>query len=112
MAKYGGAYLPVFVDNVHRPLLEILPDRSKRTLSRYLEQILAEEREHVRYVTIDLWEPCRDVAMKYFKNCHVAADPFHAVKHLSDGFTRIRVDIMNMYLYYSVIRRHIKPAYS
>lgn len=95
MAKYGGSYLAVLVDNDRRALCDILPDRSKRTLSRYFESIPKEERSRVKYVTIDLWAPYRDVAMKYFKGCHVAADPFHVVEHLSMGFTRIRVDIMN-----------------
>lgn len=95
MARYGGSYLCTITDNHNRVLLEILPDRSKRTLSRYFEQIPASERKKVKYVTIDLWEPYKDVAEKYFKGCHVAADPFHVVKNLTDGFSRIRIDIMN-----------------
>ena len=39
--------------------------------------------------------------MKYLKNCEVAVDPFHVIKHLTDGFTRIRVDIMNQCVYNS-----------
>ena len=95
MAKYGGSYLCTITDNHNRALLEILPNRSKRTLSRYFEVIPMEERKNVKYVTIDLWEPYKDVAIKYFPNCHVAADPFHVVKNLYDGFTRLRIDIMN-----------------
>ena len=95
MAKYGGAYLCTFVDNKERCLIEVLPDRSKRTLSRYLEDIPLSERQKVKFVTIDMWEPYRDVSLKYFPNCEVAADPFHVVKHLTEGFTRIRVDLMN-----------------
>ncbi len=95
MAKYGGAYLCTFVDNKDRCLVELLPNRSKHTLSRHLESIPLSERKNVRYVTIDMWEPYRDVSVKYFPNCEVAADPFHVVKHLSDGFTKIRIDLMN-----------------
>ena len=101
MAKYGGSYLAVLVDNVNRSLCDILPDRSKRTLSRYLESIPKNERDRVKYVTIDLWEPYKDVSLKYFKNCKVAADPFHVVEHLTQGFTRIRVDIMKQCVYNS-----------
>lgn len=39
MAKYGGSYLCSFVDNDARVLNELLPDRSKRTLSAHLEKI-------------------------------------------------------------------------
>ena len=95
MAKYGGAYLCAFVDNKDRCLVELLPNRSKYTLSRYLETIPLSERKNVHYVTIDMWEPYRDVSIKYFPNCEVTVDPFHVVKHLSEGFTRLRVDLMN-----------------
>ena len=95
MAKYGGSYLCCFVDNKERDLTEVLPDRSKRTLSRYLEKIPLSEREKVKYVTIDMWEPYKDVSLKFFPNCEVAADPFHVVKHLTEGFTRFRIDLMN-----------------
>lgn len=95
MAKYGGSYLCVFVDNNARCLTEVLPDRSKRTLSRYLEIIPLSERKIVKFVTIDMWEPYKDISLKYFPNCEIAVDPFHVVKHLSDGFSRIRIDLMN-----------------
>ena len=39
MAKYGGSYLCVMVDNKERNLTEILPNRSKKTLSKYFESI-------------------------------------------------------------------------
>lgn len=99
MSKYGGSYLAILVDNVHRSLCDILPNRSKRTLSKYFEQIPLEERKRVRFVTIDLWKPYKEVALKYFPGCCVAADPFHVVEHLTSGFTRIRVDIMNQCVY-------------
>ncbi len=99
MAKYGGSYLCTITDNRSRSLLEILPDRSKKTLSRYMEQIPLDERRKVKYVTMDLWVPYKDVALKYFPNCHVAVDPYHVVKNLGDGFTRLRVDIMKQCVY-------------
>lgn len=95
MAKYGGSFLCVFVDNKERCLTEILPNRSKYTLSRFLENIPLSERSQVKYVTIDMWEPYKDVALRFFPNCVIAVDPFHVVKHLSDGFSSFRIDLMN-----------------
>lgn len=94
MARYGGSYLCVFVDNERRYVSEILPDRSKRTLCRYFDNIPAEERSHVRYVTIDMWKPYKDVAQKYLRNARIAVDPFHVVKHLTDSFESLRISIM------------------
>lgn len=95
MAKYGGSYLCVLSNGFESAPFEILPNRSKYTLSKYFEQIPAAERNNVKYVTIDLWMPYKEVAQKYLKNAIVCADPFHVVKHLVEGFTRLRVDIMN-----------------
>ncbi len=86
MAKYGGSYLCVFVDNNNRTLNEILPNRSKVTLSKHFEMIPQSERDMVKYVTIDMWEPYRDVCKKYLRHCGIAVDPFHVIKHLTECF--------------------------
>lgn len=99
MSKYGGSYLCVLVDNQERNLVEILPDRSKKSLSDYFENIPVSERDRVRYVTMDLWDPYRQVVKKYFKHAVVAADPYHVVSHLTADFTRMRIDLMNQCVY-------------
>lgn len=99
MAKYGGAYLCVMVNNNSRSLHEILPNRSKSTLSRYFEKIPKEERLKVKYVTIDMWDAYKSVATKYLPNAEIAVDPFHVVKHLYEGFTKLRIAIQNQAIY-------------
>lgn len=95
MAKRrDSAYLCVMVDNINRSLFEILPSRSKAELTRYFDRIPLEERNSVHYVTIDMWEPYKDIAHRYLKNAMVAVDPFHVIKHLMDCFTRIRLNIL------------------
>jgi transposase len=95
MAKYGGAYLCVFVDNKKRTLNEVLPNRSKATLTKYFEKIPKVERDKVKFVTIDMWEPYKDVCQRFLKNCEIAVDPFHVIEHLTEDFTNLRVEIMN-----------------
>lgn len=92
--RKDSAYLCVMVDNVNRSLFEILPSRSKAELVRYFDRIPLDERSNVHYITIDMWEPYKDVAHRYFKNAIVAVDPFHVVKHLMNCFTRIRLNIL------------------
>ncbi|MBF1094715.1 MAG: transposase [Solobacterium sp.] len=87
MAKYGGSYLCVFVDNNHRILNEILPNHSKVTLSKHFEIIPQSERDKVKYVTIDM---CK----KYLRHYEIAVDPFHVIKQLTECFTRMRVEVM------------------
>lgn len=82
------------VVNEHRCLFEMLPSRSKTELNRYFDKISKAEKATVRFVTIDMWEPYKDVALRQFPNCVIAVDPFHVVKHRMDAFTRIRLNIM------------------
>lgn len=81
MAKYGGSYLCVFVDNNGRILNEILPNRSKHTLSRHFESIPESERKRVRYVTIDMWELYKLACKKYLPNCEIVVDPLCKALH-------------------------------
>ena len=102
MAKRkDSAFLGVLVDNVNRSLLDILPSRSKAELKRYFEKIPLEERKKVKYVTIDMWIPYKDVSKKYLPNCIIAVDPFHVVEHLTNAFARIRLNILNQCEYNS-----------
>lgn len=95
LSKYGGSYLCVLVDNNGRQLNDILPNRSKNELSKYFEKIPQAERDNVKYVTIDMWDTYKNVCNKYLRNAEIAVDPFHVIEHLTKGFSRIRIDIMN-----------------
>lgn len=48
-----------------------------------------------------MWEPYKDVALRQFKQCKVAVDPFHVIKNLSFAFSKIRISIMNQSIYNS-----------
>lgn len=95
MAYHDSAYLCVLIDNENRYPVDILNSRSKAHLNRHFSQYSKADRDKVKFVTIDMWEPYKDVALRQFKNCRVAVDPFHVVKNLSFAFTKIRVSIMN-----------------
>lgn len=101
MAKFGGSYLCVFVDNKNRILSDLLPDRSKRTLFRYFDNVPLNERANVKYVTIDMWQPYKDTVLKYLPNTKIAVDPFHVIKHLTDGFESLRISIMKRMVIHS-----------
>lgn len=95
MANRDSAYLCVLIDNENRYPVDILNSRSKHHLNKHFEQYTKAQRDTVKFVTIDMWEPYKDVALRQFKNCKIAVDPFHVVKNLSFAFTKIRVSIMN-----------------
>ena len=100
MAKRKNAsYLCTLTDNDNFKLIDILTSRSKYELSLFFEKCPKEEREAVKYVTIDMWEPYKNVALKWLPNATIAVDPFHVIEHLSDDFTKIRIKIMNAKIY-------------
>ena len=41
-----------------------------------------------------MWQPYKDIALKYFKNAAIAVVPFYVVKHLTESFSRIRLNIL------------------
>lgn len=100
MAKRKNAsYLCTLTDNDNFKLIDILTSRSKYELSFFFEQYSLKEREKVRYVTIDMWSPYKEVALKWLPNAVIAVDPFHVIEHLSNGFTKVRINVMNTKVY-------------
>ena len=84
----GSAYICVLVDNQNRCIAEVLGSRSKAYLDNFFYGYRKEEKDKVKYVTIDMWEPYRDLAYKHFRNCAVAVDPFHVIEHLCYDVSR------------------------
>ena len=95
MSASDSAYLCILFDNEKTYPIDILPSRSKRKLSQYFEKFPKSERDKVKFVTIDMWLPYKEVALKNFKNCKIAVDPFHVVENLTRPFEKLRVEIMN-----------------
>ena len=100
MAKRRDAsYLGVLTDNDRFALVDILPSRNKSDLNKYFSECPKQERDAVKYVTIDMWRPYEEMAHKWLKNAIVAVDPFHVIKHLSDDFSDIRIRVMKRCIY-------------
>ena len=95
----GSSYLCVMVDNEKRLIYDVLGSRSKNYLDNWLYSFTREEKDRVKYVTIDMWEPYKDLAYKHFRNCIVAVDPFHVIEHLCRDFDNVRIRIMNQTIY-------------
>ena len=94
-----SSYLCVLVDCNQRCIYDVLGSRSKDYLSNHFSALTVEERSKVKYVTIDLWLPYKEIAKKYFPSCLIAVDPYHYVSHLCDDFDRLRLDLMNQCVY-------------
>lgn len=95
MSASDSAYICVLFDNEKAYPIDILPSRSKRRLNQYFEKFPKSQRDKVKFVTIDMWLPYKEVALRNFKNCKIAVDPFHVVENLTRPFEKLRVEIMD-----------------
>lgn len=95
ISKKNSSYLCILIDNEKRHIHDVPDSRKKHDLFLYFSKIPSAQRCRVRYITIDMWEPYRDVAATYFPDAVVAVDPFHVIKHLVQGFAQLRIDLMD-----------------
>lgn len=93
-----GKYNCVFMDFKTGQLIDVIPDRSKYYISSYFQSFKKSELMNVKHVSIDMWEPYRDIAFLYMHNAIISVDPFHVVKHVHDALTKVRVRIMKQFL--------------
>lgn len=99
-SDYEGKYCCLFMDFETGVMVDILPNRSKNCLLKYFGDIklrtmnnktLKSELNNVEYVSIDMYEPYRDIAHIFFPKARVCADSFHVLKHLTDDFRKLRM---------------------
>ena len=67
-------YLFIMLDWKNMKLYNILPSRDKNTLWKYFSKIPSEIREKVKHVTMDMWEPYRNVVKTLLPNAKIAVD--------------------------------------
>ena len=78
-------------------ILDVLPSRNKDSLIAYFNKIPIEERNKVKYFSMDLYDIYRQVAQFCFPNALICADHFHVIKNLTDCFNAARIRIMKKY---------------
>ena len=80
-------------------ILDVLPSRNKEDLCGYFGKIPLEERNNVKFFSMDLYDVYRQVAKLCFPNALISADHFHVIKNLNDFFNSIRIRVMKKYEY-------------
>lgn len=90
-------YLFIMLDWKNNKLYDILPSRDKNTLWKYFSKIPREIRTKVKYVTMDMWEPYRDVTKALLPSAKIAVDSFHVMKNINTAMNKIRCIVMQKY---------------
>ena len=69
-------------------IVELLPNRNKETVIRYLSQL--EGRDRINYVAMDMCLPYRDAVELVLPQAMIVIDKFHVVKMANEAMERIR----------------------
>lgn len=92
-----NVYLFVIVDFKNIAIYDIVHSRHKHKLEKYFSRFSLEERQKVKYITMDMWEPYLDVAKKYFRNAKIAIDSFHVMRTVNNAMNSVRLSVMQKY---------------
>lgn len=77
------------VSNIrNNTIVEILKDRNKPTVTRYLSQLNGLDQVH--YVAMDMWRPYRDAVETVIPDAQIVIDKFHVVRMANEALERVR----------------------
>ena len=82
-----------------KQILDVVHNRNKNQLCEYFLSIPREERLTVKYFSMDMFDPYRQIAKICFPNALICADHFHVVKKITEEFNHIRIRVMKDYEY-------------
>ncbi|MEW5288587.1 ISL3 family transposase [Erwinia papayae] len=69
-------------------IVDILDNRSNTTITRYLS--MRKDRDQVRYVAMEMWEPYRQAVETMLPEATVVIDKFHVVRMANESLERAR----------------------
>ena len=86
-------YRAVFTDVENGRILEILPDRNKVSIRKFIQSLPGYE--GIKCFTMDMWRPYRDAVYELLPNAVIVVDKFHVIKQLNYALESIRVSLRN-----------------
>ncbi len=69
-------------------IVEMLHNRNKETVVRYLSHLDGKER--IQYVAMDMWLPYRDACQAVIPGAKIIVDKFHVVRMANEAMERVR----------------------
>ena len=78
-------------------VIDMRPNREKHRIISYFRSIPKEERDKVRWFSIDMNDNYREAIRVCFPKVLICADPFHVIKNLYKALDDIRLRILRRY---------------
>jgi len=112
LSKGDGKYAFLMVDPVNKKLIDVFPNRRKHNLEAYFMRVPLEERNEVKVVISDLWDPYRKLIEKVFPKAILIADRYHYIRQLYWGLQDVRKRVMSKHkkgtLEYYILKKYWK----
>lgn len=81
----------VITDVRERTIIDLLKDRTKKTVAPWLSKL--PDRDKIEYVTMDMWNPYRELVNQYLPQAKIIADKFHVLDLANDCLDSARKSI-------------------
>jgi transposase len=90
LKKRHKQFALVISDIGRKCILAVLADREKKTLEAWFDNLSPQERQCIRFVSIDMWAPYHQAARSKLPHAKVVVDRFHVMKQLNARLTQLR----------------------
>lgn len=87
----------IIVNGETKELIDILPTRKLSQIQSFLYNLKPEERQKIRYLSIDMREPYKDAFNSVLSNITIVVDRFHFVRYITLALDKIRIRVMKTY---------------
>ena len=92
-----GKYPCLLLNTITHKPIDVIRSRRIDWLNDYFSKITFEERNRVKYVVIDMYEPYKTLMARFFPNAIVAIDPFHYVRYVTEAMDSTRLDVQRSF---------------
>jgi transposase len=83
-------YILIISDLQRRCVIAVLPDRLQAVIARWIDSLSESQRKAIKVVSMDMWEPYRQIVKKKLPKVQIVADRFHVMKNLNHQLNLLR----------------------
>ena len=92
-----GKYACLLINYQTGEIIDVLPNRQLEYLQYYFNHISNKEKDNVKYIVSDMYEPYKHLATCTFHNVTLVIDAFHYIRYVSEAFNKVRIRVMKTF---------------
>ena len=83
-------YALVLTNIDRRCVLEVFDNRLQETFGKWIDELSEDEKRGIKWVSMDMWNPYRQIVRRKLPKSKIVADRFHVVKQLNHQLNLLR----------------------